>query len=186
MSGSRTLLSTCRAVTTSICFPGWWHICIHVSYEIIQLKIFFIGLRNQEYSTRIGAFGCSAQNSQFLTASVTFCSTPTIIPDLLAGVAQQERVRTAGKLLWRVVGRQHVGEHVQTSSGSLRSGWSLEFLWQRVFMEYCQCRLSVSSWIFPSGLAGPLLSPCALVPSPLLGSHENTQEDEWKRPWIIL
>lgn len=175
-----TGLSSCWAVTKSICFPAWWHICTRVPHKITRLKIFFVVLRNQKCSSRVGTCGCSAQNSQFLTASVNFCSFLTIIPDLLAGVTQQERVRTAGKLLWRVMGRQHVGEHVQTSSDPLRSGWALGFLWLRVYLwNIGQCRLSVSSWTFPSGQGGPLVSPCALVPSlywDLMKTHRKRRE----------
>lgn len=138
MLGYRTLLSSCRTVTKSICSPGWWPISIHA---IIQLKIFFIVLRNQECSSRVRTCGCPAQNSQFLTASVTFCCSLTPIPDLWAGLAHQERLSPAGKLL--------VGEHVQTSCDPLAQGGHWDF-WHRQFMGHCHCRLSVSSGMFPS------------------------------------
>lgn len=164
MLGYRTLLSSCRTVTKSICSPGWWPISIHA---IIQLKIFFIVLRNQECSSRVRTCGCPAQNSQFLTASVTFCCSLTPIADLWAGLAHQAqpsweaaRGRTCSDILWPP-----------------SSGWALGFLAQAI---YGTLPLQTLSLLWDVSL----LSPCALVPSPLLGSHGNTQEEEWKRPWI--
>lgn len=99
---------------------------------------------------------------------------PTNNPDPSAGVAQQERARTAGKLLWRVVGRQHVGEHVQTPRGRVVTG----FLWLRAFMG--RGPVQTLSLLWDVSLWAAWAPPVTLCPGSqsFPGSHENTQEDE--------